>query len=178
MDFFHEFFPDQAVKESLSVHFLKEDTLKDGNYYFLECYCTNPDCHCQAVVIQIERRPTDEERDKFADLLPPVTRLTYSWQKPLSDHNPDLLSDMPRTPEAKALKLFFRKYVESHPDYPKKLHQHYEAMRDKANKQMLWAFPPSIPLPIRKEVHIGRNNPCHCGSGKKYKKCCLQKENG
>jgi hypothetical protein len=22
--------------------------------------------------------------------------------------------------------------------------------------------------------HLGRNDPCHCGSGKKYKKCCLQ----
>jgi len=22
---------------------------------------------------------------------------------------------------------------------------------------------------------FGRNDPCHCGSGKKYKKCCLSK---
>jgi peptide deformylase len=26
---------------------------------------------------------------------------------------------------------------------------------------------------ITKEKQIGRNDPCHCGSGKKYKKCCL-----
>ena len=26
---------------------------------------------------------------------------------------------------------------------------------------------------IREEVKIGRNDPCHCGSGKKYKKCCM-----
>lgn len=25
---------------------------------------------------------------------------------------------------------------------------------------------------IVKELHIGRNEPCPCGSGKKYKKCC------
>ncbi len=24
-------------------------------------------------------------------------------------------------------------------------------------------------------VHIGRNDPCHCGSGKKYKRCCMKK---
>src|SRR6056297_42933 len=24
--------------------------------------------------------------------------------------------------------------------------------------------------------HIGRNEPCPCGSGKKYKKCCLDKD--
>jgi hypothetical protein len=23
---------------------------------------------------------------------------------------------------------------------------------------------------------IGRNEPCHCGSGKKYKKCCMDKD--
>jgi len=24
----------------------------------------------------------------------------------------------------------------------------------------------------------GRNEPCHCGSGRKYKKCCLEKDAG
>jgi SEC-C motif domain protein len=27
----------------------------------------------------------------------------------------------------------------------------------------------------REQPKIGRNDPCHCGSGKKYKKCCGQK---
>ena len=26
--------------------------------------------------------------------------------------------------------------------------------------------------PVRKSVKIGRNDPCYCGSGKKYKHCC------
>ena len=30
-----------------------------------------------------------------------------------------------------------------------------------------------IDTTIRNENKIGRNEPCHCGSGKKYKKCCL-----
>ena len=29
--------------------------------------------------------------------------------------------------------------------------------------------------PIKREYHINRNDPCPCGSGKKYKKCCLSK---
>ncbi|MFZ2889447.1 YecA family protein [Sulfuricurvum sp.] len=32
---------------------------------------------------------------------------------------------------------------------------------------------PSMPA-IRTEPKIGRNDPCPCGSGKKYKKCCLE----
>ncbi len=30
--------------------------------------------------------------------------------------------------------------------------------------------------PVRKKVSIGRNDPCPCGSGKKYKHCCMDKE--
>jgi uncharacterized protein YecA (UPF0149 family) len=29
--------------------------------------------------------------------------------------------------------------------------------------------------PRRVEPKIGRNDPCPCGSGKKYKKCCIMK---
>ncbi len=28
-------------------------------------------------------------------------------------------------------------------------------------------------VPMTQKVKIGRNDPCLCGSGKKYKKCCL-----
>jgi uncharacterized protein YchJ len=28
---------------------------------------------------------------------------------------------------------------------------------------------------IRHDQKIGRNDPCPCGSGKKYKKCCMKK---
>jgi preprotein translocase subunit SecA len=47
-----------------------------------------------------------------------------------------------------------------------------------------WTFEEAVPhpdalgndpasLPVRKGKKIGRNDPCPCGSGKKYKKCCL-----
>lgn len=28
---------------------------------------------------------------------------------------------------------------------------------------------------VREEPRVGRNDPCPCGSGKKYKKCCMNK---
>lgn len=31
-------------------------------------------------------------------------------------------------------------------------------------------------MSIKNNIKIGRNDPCHCGSGKKYKKCCLIKD--
>jgi SWIM/SEC-C metal-binding protein len=29
------------------------------------------------------------------------------------------------------------------------------------------------PMPISNHNKLGRNNPCFCGSGKKFKKCCI-----
>jgi SEC-C motif domain protein len=42
----------------------------------------------------------------------------------------------------------------------------------------LWYFsdgktPPVRPI-VRNEAKVGRNDPCPCGSGKKYKKCCVK----
>jgi len=31
------------------------------------------------------------------------------------------------------------------------------------------------PTPIRAESKVGRNDPCPCGSGLKFKKCCLNR---
>jgi preprotein translocase subunit SecA len=31
--------------------------------------------------------------------------------------------------------------------------------------------------PVKKGQKVGRNDPCPCGSGKKYKKCCGANEN-
>ncbi len=34
--------------------------------------------------------------------------------------------------------------------------------------------PPPVPDPVRLAHHLGRNDPCWCGSGQKYKKCHLR----
>jgi hypothetical protein len=35
-----------------------------------------------------------------------------------------------------------------------------------------------LPVPIQDNQKVGRNAPCPCGSGKKFKKCCLNKSSG
>ena len=47
-----------------------------------------------------------------------------------------------------------------------------------AHKAELEKSPPEDSKPqtvVRQSAKIGRNDPCPCGSGKKYKKCCLNK---
>lgn len=41
----------------------------------------------------------------------------------------------------------------------------------------VWRIKPKTPY-VRSESKIGRNDPCKCGSGAKYKKCCLVKVQG
>jgi len=31
-------------------------------------------------------------------------------------------------------------------------------------------------MPVTTRTRPGRNEPCHCGSGRKYKHCCLEKD--
>ena len=42
--------------------------------------------------------------------------------------------------------------------------------------EQMMQYSGSVSKTIVKENKIGRNDPCPCGSGKKYKKCCLNKE--
>ncbi|MDD5271900.1 MAG: UPF0149 family protein [Methylovulum sp.] len=39
-------------------------------------------------------------------------------------------------------------------------------------KVMLANAPKAAATPVVNTLKLGRNDPCHCGSGKKYKKCC------
>ena len=40
------------------------------------------------------------------------------------------------------------------------------------DEDVLDMMKPKIPTFVREQPKIGRNDPCPCGSGKKYKKCC------
>ncbi|WP_022722215.1 UPF0149 family protein [Rhodopseudomonas sp. B29] len=43
---------------------------------------------------------------------------------------------------------------------------------DPSPRTIEWGPPAPPALPAKKQRKIGRNDPCPCGSGKKYKKCC------
>lgn len=53
------------------------------------------------------------------------------------------------------------------PDSIRKIHAYWLARRSPEPK----SGPPLSP--VRQPPKVGRNDPCPCGSGKKYKKCCL-----
>ncbi|MFW5500666.1 MULTISPECIES: YchJ family protein [unclassified Maridesulfovibrio] len=54
------------------------------------------------------------------------------------------------------------------------IHTHHEASHfEKREGNWLYLDGDIVPpMPIKKDKKVGRNEPCPCGSGKKYKKCC------
>ncbi len=47
-----------------------------------------------------------------------------------------------------------------------------QAMLSVQDLRLLWIEHPASSVPVRNDAKVGRNDPCPCGSGEKYKKCC------
>lgn len=59
----------------------------------------------------------------------------------------------------------------------KRLQKRYESVDDEDDRMepevWSWMEPETVQQPyVRNSPKVGRNDPCPCGSGKKYKKCC------
>ncbi|GHV72760.1 hypothetical protein AGMMS49940_00620 [Spirochaetia bacterium] len=52
--------------------------------------------------------------------------------------------------------------------------EHWACFEEPKPKPIQKSKPPAVSSPVNKKK-IGRNDPCPCGSGKKYKHCCLNK---
>ncbi|WP_429067097.1 UPF0149 family protein [Aeromonas veronii] len=54
-----------------------------------------------------------------------------------------------------------------------RLHAHFLAQRGPSTAPTAASALTPVTLPVRAAPKIGRNDPCPCGSGKKFKQCCL-----
>jgi hypothetical protein len=164
MRFFYDLFPEIAQKETLSVK-IQSESVPDGIYSFLEYYCDNLDCRCTTVVLEAVFSETDNPKKGKH-----IGAINYEWNKPLSRKNPSFYKDETQPDMAQAAMTVFRRAMEQDSSYAKKLNNHFEMVRGYIQLEMQES--PDIQNNVPK---LGRNDPCHCGSGKKYKKCCLRK---
>ncbi|HHY71605.1 MAG TPA: preprotein translocase subunit SecA, partial [Thermoanaerobacterales bacterium] len=74
----------------------------------------------------------------------------------------EMFQDMIKNIQEDTLRYLFRVQVKAAPERRQKTYSMSYSHNDDAEK----------PQPVRKQKKIGRNAPCPCGSGKKYKKCC------
>lgn len=164
MRFFHDLFPDLAEKEGLSIQVTNE-VVPDGLYSFYEYFCENLACRCTTVVLDVlfidPKIPEKGQR---------VASIDYAWEEPLSHKNPVFHSESIQSDMAEAVLTVFRRALKDDTSYAKTINQHFEMVRAylRTEKQQ-------ISETKKNTLKYGRNDPCICGSGKKYKKCCLIK---
>lgn len=69
-------------------------------------------------------------------------------------------------------------FIASYKDSNLERRNHHEIGRFKKLRDVWYYDDGELPAPtqvVREEPKVGRNDPCPCGSGKKFKKCCAGK---
>jgi len=138
--------------------------LGDQEYAWLEYYCENPACDCLATVV--EAVLVDEDRRGVRH---PLVEIEFKWGSEKAERQLHLTASSPRTQRAQRLLKAFTQCIQD-PDYVNRLRTDYFRVKALATAKTL--LPEGISVFPEK---IGRNDACWCGSGKKYKKCCLNK---
>lgn len=172
MLYYHERYPNNLSAIQMYVAEPGSD-LPQGPYAFLESYCCNPECECKKVKIEIVKQ-SSMNLDYFETSEQPTAVLEYEWEIPFSEQNPKLVDDAYQSKWAMTARQAFIDYVEADPYYNEELATRFLLMKinpdseSNYNNDRYKSFERKTPKP-------GRNDPCVCGSGKKYKKCCIEK---
>ena len=176
-ELFYKKFPEIAEKETRRIHALNDPNLPAGEYALLESYCDEAGCDCRRVFLNVVNLNTGELKAVIA----------YGWEsknfyiKWLGDNDPDLIRDIqgpilnlasPQSEIAPELLNIVKVIVLKDRNYVNRLKKHYKMYKDLIDSIKLENVIPLREVPERK---MGRNSPCPCGSGKKYKRCCEKK---
>lgn len=156
--------------ESLIISIGKDHILPEAKYMFIEFYCCDPQCDCNSGAFQMVQLDSQGKETQNT-----IAMIDYRWNELISSQNPSLGPDCIGSKLAEAgleefKKLLFSddniivKIKTAYADTRKNLKEHY--IKEHYNNQYM---PDST---IRNTKRIGRNEPCPCGSNKKYKKCC------
>jgi len=178
---FHRVEPGLAADETRFMQLFDErHGLPAGRYHLVEHYCPDPDCDCRRVMLTVVRddRPNrslasiNYAFDREDEMPGPfIDRMNQQ-----SKHAPallELVKDAVLT-DRRYLARLERHYAlvkeaTSDPDHPA-----YEELQALMGKDIedISSWQPVVP----QHDPAGRNDPCPCGSGKKYKYCCMRKD--
>lgn len=165
--FVHKF-PEIAEAETLTLRITNNKKLSDGKYVFLEYYCPNLDCDCQGGIVEVVKFDNYDKEE-------PITAIDFTWENSKSNHDwkCSLAKGEKKTKIAKHLLKLFKEVI-TNPQYAEPFKKHYQLFKEKIKFECENPLIPKTPIK-RQSKKINRNDPCPCGSGKKFKKCCLNK---
>jgi hypothetical protein len=178
---FFDTFPELITKEFRNIFIDNHPVIPDGNYAFAEFYCHRVKCDCRKVMIHVVTSEPDKtwaiinygwESEKFYKKWFANPEEKDDYYKLMSGVS---LDPFPNGAIANELLKIFKTILKKDKAYAKRMEDHYWKMKNYVkNKQKninkKAALENRLSQPDKK---LGRNDPCHCGSGKKFKKCCL-----
>ena len=173
---FYLVFPEVAKQETRVLHTRNAPHLPDDTYGFVELYCLDPACDCRRVMLHVYRGDPPVQ----------VASINHSFERPEpEDEDLGQIFLDPINVQSELSAALLDAYMQLLlPDaaYQQRLKRHYamvkEVARDPAHpvqrlvreEQRLFLSQPFQ----RTEPKIGRNQSCPCGSGQKYKRCCMK----
>jgi len=154
-----------ATKENiLFIKFQQDEKISEilqGLIGFSSCECGNPNCYSKGqelIMKGILLEDVDKYKEDIIYFKENYPLLYQTQEKFLNDLlNPMQLHSMIATNKRQTMQ-----FMKRNPEFAD------EMMDD--DEDGVW-LPPVQPI-VRQEPKVGRNDPCPCGSGKKYKKCC------
>ncbi|MES2212712.1 MAG: SEC-C metal-binding domain-containing protein [Pseudomonadota bacterium] len=174
MKYSYDFFPDYPLPSALKLMMSAGDPLPEGDYALIDYYSPNVDA-AQTITIQVVQLQRTRNDMPFTE--ESLAAFDYKLDGAWSDDNPKLQATILRTPLVDQLLLFFKELLETNLEYKEELS--WRAMMHAKDAQRRQELSRALPehlmpqMPIRKTDRTQRNDPCPCGSGKKFKKCCM-----
>jgi len=174
---FYELFPQVAEKETRVLTTYGRSKLPADTYGLLEFYCPDPDCDCRRVMLNVV-----SEKHLERGFLACVS---YGFDPDDEMAGPFLDPLNPQSYYAETL-LEYVEFILSDADYVARLETHYAMVKEAAADPTHPAYRRAAelkaeserPAPAPLARYVRRNDPCPCGSGKKYKHCCMRRDRG
>ena len=137
-------------------------TCRNQNFMVEDLYCPNPKCECNEVIFLFCA-------ESINGVLVPEFRVQWSFSGAIKD-----IENLSHNFTRKQIRSIFESAsVQEKIINKSSLLYRYEEIKEVGKRSLHSArVKPINNTHIKK---IGRNEPCPCGSGKKYKKCCMNK---
>ncbi len=137
-------------------------TYRDQDFMVEDLYCPNPKCNCNEVLFLFYA-------GNIKGVLVPEFRVQSSFSGGING-----ISNLSHNYTNKQIRAIFKSASVQQKIIDKWLLRYrYEEIKEVGKRSLLSAR--VKPINNTHTTKIGRNEPCPCGSGKKYKKCCMNK---
>ena len=142
--------------------------LDSVRYFCMDMYCVNRSCHCSTVHLSVIS--DDKSWSGKDDFLLAIDLKTGNYKVEAQkgrakDLNPaNVAHEIFQVVELKELEERYHRMRKWYKSY-------FEQIQTQGKLTNSLYSKPSAP--VLAKAPVGRNDPCPCGSGKKYKKCCL-----